>query len=258
MSHHETETLGSIVGSNLKRLMTAKGFSPEDLAGQEPKGVQGPDGKPSPMTETTKKKVDAKTIRRILNNESKTPQPSTLASIAAALGVPVEALTTPPKPVPAAGDFPDESADDLVGMTDPEIEDLLFGESSREKVSLTRITRVRDLEEFFGSDDADVRKLFSSELTEEDEDWAAELMDVVVVSSREFNRRHYRDAGFGEVARREVLKKVLAKIQEKAGLCVSLGNGRNTFSGPDGDTRWTRALIVAVAPAANPMTSCLF
>jgi len=258
MSHHEPETLGSIVGSNLKRLMTAKGFSPEDLAGQEPKGVQGADGKPSSLTETTKKKVDAKTIRRILKGESTTPQPSTIASLAAALGVPVEALTAPPKPVPAAGVSTGELDDDPVGMTDPEIEELLFGESSREKVSLTRISRVRDLEEFFGSDDPSVRKLYSSDLTEEDEDWAAELMDVMVTASTEFNERWYSDRQFGEVAKREVLKTVLAKIQEKAELCVSLGNGRNTFSGPDGDTRWTRALIVAVAPTANPMTSCLF
>ena len=258
MSHHETETLGSIVGTNLKRLMTAKGFSPEDLAGQEPKSVQGPDGKPGPSLGASKKKVDAKTIRRILNGESATPQPSTITSIAAALGIPVEALTTPPRSVVDDEDFPDEPVDDLVGMTDPEIEDLLFGEPSREKVSLTRITRVRDLEAFFGKDDPSVQKLFSTHLTEEDEDWAAELMDVVVVSSREFSRRYHRDGSFGEVAKRALLKTVLAKIHERFELCVSLGNGNHRYTDSEGEPRTSRVLIVAIAPEAIPLTSCLY
>lgn len=248
---------GATVAFNLQKLMTRQGISAKDLATAPPTRVREQDGKAGENA-IRATPPNEKTIRRILAGESGTPRISTLQGLAAALGVTLDQLTA--QPDPATPEAPGEGPDlrDTPDEADPEARWVKDERGSMvQKVPLTRITRVRDLETFFGGDGPSVRKLYAPDLSEEDEDWAAEVVDEVVTTLNDFKDRWSSDRHFGEVAKRSLLKIISSKIAERPDICVAMGS----VSGQDWDEELTvtyRVLFLVFSTASRPITSCLF
>jgi len=250
--------LGPIVCANLEKLMAKKGLTPANIADPTPVRVANQEGREGPRTNRTPP-PNEKTIRRILAGEIANPRPSTLQGIADALGIKVEQLTSPIQSL--VHQDPDDSEAILLAHSEEQAEDpgpAVDTGAQVEKISLTRIGRVRDLEPFFGEERPSVHKVYSLELTEDDEDWAAQLVDQVVRTSRAFKDRWYKDPGFGEVAKRDLLKKIFATISERPPLGVFMGTTRRYSWDKAGEPISFKILFIGVAPAAKPMNSCLY